>query len=499
MKAYSCLSPVRIVNPYTKQELSVPCGKCKACRSNKASLWVEKLERERASHPFSIFFTLTYSDKFVKRARLKGDVYYDFNKNELFNIKDFQSVLVDFSESDWQYLNKRRTILYPDFDLIPKFIKRLRSKLNEYEKDFRKRYLRYYITTEYGPTTLRPHHHGILFCDSLWFVENAERLLTAAWSTDGRCSCSERFGMVDVQPEPVSCSSYVAGYLNSFVSIPKVYQFKLFRPKCFLSKRPPLGSYFINKEEIEDIFFNQNPFHTVYRRKTNEFCDIPVESYVKSRLFPKIRLYDSFSHFERFELYRFVSQTKTDSFAAFCDYTARLFNFESYCNSNILSYLFLLSQSDTSLYRYWLACRRIYQNCLLFDVSLEVYLDYMDRFYFNEAMWNLRQKYELDEQLSTQYGSSCLLTFDPLYLKSLDKTAPFFTYPQRLTLLSFGINPDTFTPAELAYGSHLSYFEFASEIEVHYKKSIKTKQRNEYVRTQENNYIKSLIDTLYGR
>lgn len=501
MREFVCLHPVVITNPYNGVRMAVPCGKCEACANNHANKWIEKLERERSSHSFSIFFTLTYSNKYVNKAFLNHDDYFTPDGELLFNIHDADCGLKtnEFSKADWQYINCRRKIYYPNYDFLTNFIKRLRSKLCENEKDLRKRYLRFFINTEYGGDTLRPHHHGILFCDSQWFVENAERLLIEAWSTDGRCSSSEVYGNIDFEPQPVSCASYVAGYINSRLSLPKIYQAKAFKPRCKCSKKPPLGSYFINKEEVREIFDNGTPYHVVYRRKSNEYVRIPVEQCVKDRLFPKCKFYEFLSPYDRAQLYSFLSRTGATCFEEFACYLEKCFNFEIFIDSSLLSYFFKLAQNDTSVYRFYLASRRVYQNCLLFDVSLEVYLQNMDRFYYKEAMYKLQEKYKTDEQLSLQYGSEVLLSLDSVYLESLKRTAPFFTQSQRLTIQSYGLSPDSFSFEKMSMNSTLAYKSFESEHITKFKKSVKTKKRNAYKKSKESNYLSNLISMLYGR
>lgn len=516
MNPFTCLSPVKITNPYTGEKMFVPCCKCKACRTSKAANWVERLERERASHLFSIFFTLTYSDKYIKTAILHGDDYCSPDGEFLFNIKDKDSCvpLKDFTKEDWQYINKRRKIYYADESLIPKFIKRLRSKLFHYEKDLSKRHLRFYIVTEYGGTTLRPHHHGILFCDSLWFTENADRLINQAWSTDGRGTFSERYGLTDVQKQPVSCSSYVAGYLNSFVSIPKIYQCKYFRPKCHLSKRPPLGSQFVDKEEVQEIFDNLTPYHVVYRRKTNEFVRIPVQSYVENQLFPKLRGFDQISHLDRVELYSFLSRTKAFDYESFVDECQRLFEYNGTFKevsfiidgrllyipestpSLLGSYIYLLAQHDSSLYRYYLSMRKVYQNMLLFGIkTIEEYVSKIEEYYHNKELYKLQEFYKMQERI--KQISSCNLPLDPLFIERCFSNVNI-SDTNRLILKNYGYAISEITPDKLSYNTSPLFKSFASAVEARYNKSIKTKKRNDYKKTKETNFINSILNTIYG-
>lgn len=90
-----------------------PCGKCLNCRARSRQEWVFRLRMEYQSCNFGLFVTLTYDDD-----KLPPDG-----------------------------VNRR------DIQL---FLKRLR-------KHFDSNTLRYFIVSEYGDHTLRPHYHGLLF------------------------------------------------------------------------------------------------------------------------------------------------------------------------------------------------------------------------------------------------------------------------------------------------------------------------------------------------
>ena len=65
-----CFNLRKIVNPYTHQTMTVPCGHCRACalqRSNHLSLWCDL---ESQSHKYCMFITLTYSNRFIPRCQI---------------------------------------------------------------------------------------------------------------------------------------------------------------------------------------------------------------------------------------------------------------------------------------------------------------------------------------------------------------------------------------------------------------------------------------------
>lgn len=135
------------MSPFTLKDsctgVTVPCGKCPHCRSNRASAWSFRLIQEDKRSLSSHFVTLTYATEHVPILR-----------------------------SGYMSLNK--------IDL-QKFFKRLR-KLSIQR-------LRYYAVGEYGGKTWRPHYHIILF--------NARPAdIIRAWSLDGHALGAVHFGNV---------------------------------------------------------------------------------------------------------------------------------------------------------------------------------------------------------------------------------------------------------------------------------------------------------------
>lgn len=100
----------------------VPCGKCLGCRIDYSREWANRMCIELDDNPSAIFLTLTYN-----------------NAN------------LPFTDSGYPTLSKRHLQL---------FFKRLRKVYSGCR-------IRYYIAGEYGPKTLRPHYHAIVYGLSL--------------------------------------------------------------------------------------------------------------------------------------------------------------------------------------------------------------------------------------------------------------------------------------------------------------------------------------------
>lgn len=94
--------------------IQIPCGQCIGCRLDKQRDWAVRIDHEARQHPHSVFLTLTYTDE---------------------NLPAHGSLSLSHCQL---------------------FLKRLR-------KHYAPHRYRYILNGEYGPQTLRPHYHVILF------------------------------------------------------------------------------------------------------------------------------------------------------------------------------------------------------------------------------------------------------------------------------------------------------------------------------------------------
>ena len=192
-----CLNPVhlRTVSAGFARERTVPCGKCLACLSNRRSDWVIRLQEEAKSSLYSVFFTLTYDDDHIP---------------------------VDG-------VSKR------DIQL---FMKRFRKELSPI-------LVRYFISSEYGPQTLRPHYHGVLFLngsvDILLFLQKS-------WQN----------GFVTIGDVNNNRLGYVAKYCLSLGQVPEG-QNSLF---MLCSRRPAIGDAYLTDSVS---FYHRDGLNDFYR------------------------------------------------------------------------------------------------------------------------------------------------------------------------------------------------------------------------------------------
>lgn len=127
-----CLNPIQIKTEDSfgiPINQSVPCGKCIECLKDRQNNWKIRLIEEARDHRYIYFFTLTYRDDSVPFSYTEDGVRVNH-----------------VSKVDIQLWIKRNRI---------KFERMLKRVI-----DFK-----YFITSEYGPNTGRPHYHGIIFTD----------------------------------------------------------------------------------------------------------------------------------------------------------------------------------------------------------------------------------------------------------------------------------------------------------------------------------------------
>lgn len=193
-----CYSPILIKVEGKKQYMQVPCGKCLECKKKYQNDWcIRMYEALEDYHLKGVFFTLTYSEDTVpKNYVYDGHIYrseagYAYKGLNSYDIEGYEhdGRTINFNSYDKKQLKEfyagKINVQYDDlcvvFNSVRKkdvqdWIKRGRYYLN---KEFK-----YFITSEYGPGTLRPHYHGIIF----GVDEKEIKSMMDDWE--------ERFGMV---------------------------------------------------------------------------------------------------------------------------------------------------------------------------------------------------------------------------------------------------------------------------------------------------------------
>lgn len=218
-----CLSPITIPNPCKTsfdRFIQVPCGRCAACLSRRRNEWSYRLEYE-LKHSISAFFvTLTYDD---------SHLHFD-----------------DYS---------RPIVCKRDIQL---FLKRLRKACSGFR-------IRYYLCAEYGPSSLRPHYHGIIF--NLPFDrEVAEETILKAWDR----------GFVKVGTVTQASIAYVTKYC-----ITKKNELDGREPVfALMSRKPGLGSGYVDQMKA----WHQANEDRMYSPKLDG-VRVPIPRYFKEKVY----------------------------------------------------------------------------------------------------------------------------------------------------------------------------------------------------------------------
>ena len=161
-----------------QETLSVACGQCLGCRTDRVAMWAMRLVHESTLHQDSggnCFVTLTYRDRSECTREQLANGYY---------LPDDGS------------LNKKH---------FTDFIKRLRKRCEQK--------IRYFHCGEYGDDTWRPHYHACLFnvdFDDVRIFRNDEGMVT--YESDTLQSLWP-YGFSTVSDLTYDSAAYTAGYI----------------------------------------------------------------------------------------------------------------------------------------------------------------------------------------------------------------------------------------------------------------------------------------------
>lgn len=159
-----------------------PCRKCIPCLLARQKAWVSRLVEELRNHDYNYFVTLTYDD-----AHLPVDENGEMCFDKLHIMKLNKDMRKRFQQGKLRNPVETFILGSPEFLELPKGLK-----------------FQYYVTSEYGPTTQRPHYHGVWYGlpESLPLVEVLFRTL---WP----------YGFVSVFPANEGAAGYISKYLVS--------------------------------------------------------------------------------------------------------------------------------------------------------------------------------------------------------------------------------------------------------------------------------------------
>lgn len=238
-----CLSPItykdtRGISPVVR---TVPCGHCFECVSAFQNSWSIRLGEESKCWKFSAFVTLKYCDQRIPLIDVTlDDEQLDFVNNSLSKLV-INCNLNDPRRQKQSYRHLLvssdlcRTVNVPCKRDLQNLVKRLRIALErKLLSDDSK--IKYFIATEYGPSTLRTHAHCIFFfnCPFEIFEETIKSIWVSIASLP-YASASFKDKCIDIS----LCrdSRRVANYVSKYCCKPSQFENPYvvvgLAPKCF--------------------------------------------------------------------------------------------------------------------------------------------------------------------------------------------------------------------------------------------------------------------------
>lgn len=414
MKSVSCLNPRVIFNKYLGEYISVPCGKCAACTTRFSYLWTKRLEEECACHAYTLFLTLTYHDVALPK---KNILDCDLPSEVITSSLDF----VNYHDGFIPCVSSR------DLQL---FFKRLRKHLileNGLSKENSKGLFRYFVTSEYGPTTFRPHYHMLLWFDSPSIAATIKKCIYKSWKLQSNNQPISLFFKRN-QAKFVSgyASQYVAGYLNCSSHLPSVLRSKPFRTFHLSSIAPPIGSLRILSDRLRQIFDGYSSMVTLESSDHKRYSSVPLWCSLENKLFPKCLRFASLSDNERLALYRLSSLLPSSSPRQFVAW----FSNEWYsqlpvyslvrrvCGEKQENYEFT-EKAKNSLIRAFYVSRKFSKLCKKFSLSPIQYLCKIKEYYSRKEYASLLVQLELQQYMSEMSLNGDTLSYYPYLVDDL--------------------------------------------------------------------------------
>lgn len=334
IKLYNgCSSPRYVYSAAAGRVIYTECGQCAYCLAKKSRHAAMRVQFNARKYKYCYFCTLDFAPEHLPLMRayvLDSEYYCENVEGHIFD--EFRNNLVPFS--NWQgskdeyvtivlkqvqgtvpydkYLRKRvpsqdtfrmtpsqfsellkriqpTTKSRIRVDCIPfanylefqNFFKRLKINLKRLGCN---EALSYYIVTEYGPQTLRPHCHILLFFNEDFTSQIIRQACIKSW----------KFGGVDCSLATGKSIAYVAGYANSYATLPVLYKTsKIFKVRARSSVGfDDLQEVPCPSDEDEVHRFNSYLLDGVTTSSNDKSCTLVPSPAVVNALYPRFRGYD---------------------------------------------------------------------------------------------------------------------------------------------------------------------------------------------------------------
>lgn len=453
-----CLSPVRTVSPDGAVHY-VSCRHCLNCLTSSAKSWAKRLDDEARDSVCALFGTLTYRNFHLPVYRFRhidGDyaIYSPFRISDGYSVQDTSVRLPDMALHISEAFDAPQPVGYPysncfgvvykrDFQL---FIGRLRKQVQKYVKRYNKTAIvpiseyqsrfRYYIASEYGPSTFRPHAHYELFFRDSRVCQFVLSKIHSCWSFGAPDDCP-------VEYVRGSANQYIGEYITGAIGLPACLKKQFSRIFRLHSNSPSIGysrfTYeYLDKVLQDDLSRINTDSELGYRQTALEYpqrnadslecrsVSVPID--VIHRLFPKCRDFSNKSSSAKLHLYSFLYNIEERTGMSYKEYFKK---------NHFRLYDYRVSNPDFAKYPYIDLFVKISASKLsvpaLFSVS-DVYamvscLKWCRQFNRTPVEYLAKLDY-----VHTQYEIHKLRNFY-LYQENVQDEPSTFCYPETMSLL----------------------------------------------------------------
>lgn len=391
-----CQNPKRIMNPYTKEWMVVPCGHCRACALNRSSSLQLWCDLESQSNEYTLFITLTYANRFVPRLQVLDSIVRPFG-HDLVTTDGEILCECDIPEKDIESIKKKCHLFghipYLRKDDLQKFLKRFRYYVSKVSKAK----VRYFAAGEYGPVHYRPHFHILLFFSDPAILEISQQAVFESWP----------FGRCDVQLSKGSVSNYVAGYVNSYCALPQIYKQDALRPFNVHSQR--LGFSVLQKPRKEIYESSVDDFIYTGITLNGKYREFSVPRSFYAYYYPKCKGFATSNASQRLESYR-IYDTSRKAFPG-CESAIELAKTIASCN------YFFPKDKETFLFDTltYSVCKYFYDyDSLQCDIDSKSFQLYVQRIYI-ELLRSRHFLYFVCDNLSVEESKRKIALIEKFY------------------------------------------------------------------------------------
>lgn len=221
------------------QVVTIPCGKCLSCVQRYQRDWSFRLDNEYSQWSRCYFLTLTYRNDAITWSNIPDSSSIPRIRERVRHLPVSKSLSYARSRDIWstEYLRPDKITERTLFPVVNRYdvcswLKQCRrhwSRAHSYVLDGKRKYpnmpFKYFLCSEYGPSTLRPHYHIILFTN--FTVYEIHKYFCARWERRfGRVDWKFNYLLPDKGGKISSVSSYVSKYCckPSFIESPYVVE-----------------------------------------------------------------------------------------------------------------------------------------------------------------------------------------------------------------------------------------------------------------------------------